>query len=41
MHCHRNPNYDDHGTFNMLFKKANPIWEVLASNDNKILKRAA
>lgn len=23
-------NYDDHGTFNMLFKKANPIWEVLA-----------
>ena len=23
-------NYDDHGTFNMQFKKANPIWEVLA-----------
>jgi hypothetical protein len=23
-------NYDDHGTFNMLFKKANPIWEILA-----------
>jgi hypothetical protein len=23
-------NYYDHGTFNMLFKKANPIWEILA-----------
>lgn len=26
----KSKNYDDHGTFDMLFKKANPIWAVLA-----------